>query len=74
MSEMCVIDGTGDTKHIWNPDVEDEVKVMEELFEKLKKKNYLAYTVDGDGEQGELIKKFDSTLGKIIMVPPVVGG
>ncbi len=72
--ELAVMDGTGDTKYIWDIDNEDEVDVARSTFDKLKAKNYIAYTVKGNGQKGEIVKRFDETLGKIIMIPPVVGG
>lgn len=74
MNEMCVMDETGDTKTIWNPENVDEVQAARDTFDLLKRKNYLAYSVKNDGEKGNIIRKFDPELGKIIMVPPVIGG
>lgn len=74
MAELAVMDYTGDTKLIWDADNEVEVKAARELFDKLKKENYLAYSVRRNGKQDELIRKFDPDLEKIIMVPPVIGG
>lgn len=73
-NEMAIMDHTGDTKLMWNPDNETEVKVAREMFDSLTKKQYIAYTVKKDGEPGEVIKTFDPKAGKIIMIPPVVGG
>lgn len=74
MNEMSVMDETGDTKTIWNPENVDEVQAARDTFDLLKRKNYLAYSVKNDGEKGNIIRKFDPELGKIIMVPPVIGG
>lgn len=74
MSELAVIDQTGDTKTIWDPDNQDEVDVARDTFDALKRKNYIAYTVNERGKKGNVITKFDPELGKIIMIPPVVGG
>lgn len=72
--ELCVMDHTGDTKLIWNPNNTDETEAARELFNKLKKKKYLAYTVKANGDKGEVITEFDPSAEKIIMAPPVVGG
>lgn len=74
MGNLAVMDVTGDTKLIWDAENEAEVEAARELFDKLKKKNYLAYSVGRMGKQDKLIHKFDPDLEKIIMVPPVVGG
>jgi hypothetical protein len=73
-SELSVMDNTGDTKYIWDIDNQVEVDIAEETFNSLKAKNYIAYTVGRSGKKGEVIKDFDPELGKIIMIPPVVGG
>lgn len=72
--ELIVMDQTGDTRSIWNPDNEDEVAAARVQYDKLKRKGYLAYTVKADGGQGEVIRDFDPTAGKIIMTPPLQGG
>jgi len=73
-SELCIIDTTGDTKYIWDVDNEDEVEVARNMFNQLKEKNYVAYSVGRNGKKDEIINRFDPELGKIIMIPPVVGG
>lgn len=72
--ELCVMDRTGDTKMIWNPNNTDEVEAAQATFDRLKKKGYLAYKVTAGGEKGEVITRFDASAEKIIMAPPVVGG
>lgn len=74
MSELRVMDRTGDTKTIWDKDNATEVEVARETFAKLKKKGYLAYRVKKDGEKGEVIKEFDPDAEKIILAPPMAGG
>jgi hypothetical protein len=44
------------------------------MFDTLKEKRYLAYTVSEDGTKGEVIREFDPEAGAIIMAPQVVGG
>lgn len=73
-NEMAIMDRTGDTKVLWDTDNSDEVEAARAMFDKLKKKRYVAYSVKSDGEQNKIIHSFDKTLGKLIMVPPVVGG
>lgn len=72
--ELAILDHTGDTKILWNPDNEDETKVAETSFKTLRKKGYSAFMVKKDGEKGELIHDFDPDAGRIIMAPALVGG
>jgi hypothetical protein len=74
MPELAIMDTTGDTKIIWNADNEDEVDNARETFDRLKSKNYIAYSVGRAGRKDEVIRKFDPDAEKLIMVPPVVGG
>lgn len=75
MGELAVLDGTGDTKHIWDADKDDEVDAMRTLFDTLKKKGYAIFRVEGkNGEKGEKMKSFDPAAGKMIAVPPIAGG
>lgn len=74
MHELAVMDRTGDTKTIWNPENEDEVDNAREVFKRLRKKSYLIYRVNKIGNKGEQMHEFDPTAEKMIAVPPVVGG
>lgn len=74
LCELAVMDGTGDTKTIWDPRNEDEVEVARDTFKKLKSKGYLIYRVGANGEKSEAMHKFEPTAEKMIAVPPVVGG
>jgi hypothetical protein len=71
---LHVLDQTGDTRTIWNTENQAEVDAAKETFKRLKKKGYLAYTVDESGERGEVITEFDPEAGRIIMAPQLVGG
>jgi len=71
---MSILDSTGDTKTIWNPDNDVEVEMAKKQFEDFKQKGYLAFRVGDKGSKDELMKKFDSEAGKIIFVPPMKGG
>ena len=53
MSEMRVIDATGDTKVIWDSGNRDEVKAARDTFEQLKKKGHIAYAVKKGGDKGD---------------------
>lgn len=72
--ELSVLDTTGDTKTIWNPDNDVEVGVARAAFDTLKRKGYLIYHVKGDGEKGQAMHSFDPHAAKLIAVPPIQGG
>jgi len=64
----------GDYKVIWDRDDRDLVDEARATFERLKKKGYIAYKVEGDGSKGEIIHEFDPDAEKLIMSPPLMGG
>jgi len=72
--EMAVMDGTGDTKLIWEEENRDEVEAAREMFDSLKKKGYLAYAVNKKGDKGDVLDRFDPSAEKIIMSPQLKGG
>lgn len=75
MPEMRVMDpAAGDLKVIWDKSKPDEVKAAREQFDELKKKKYIAYRVDDEGEKAEIMKEFDPKAEKVILALPVVGG
>jgi len=73
---LHITDETGDTRIMWDPAVADEVATAKAAFNAAKKKGMLAYAVDPDsgGRTGEVIREFDETQGKIIMVRQTRGG
>jgi len=74
MNEMAILDKTGDTKIIWDPDNEAEVENAERTFKDLKKDGFVAYSVKRNGKKDGIIHDFDPDAGKIIMAPRMVGG
>lgn len=74
LGELRVMDGTGDTKIIWDSTKKDEVAAAKKTYDDLKKKGYMAYAVKRDGEKGTLIHDFDEEAEKIILAPRMVGG
>jgi len=74
MGELSVLDRTGDTKIMWDSAQDAEVDAARATFDDLKKKGYLAYSVNKKGDKGEVMKKFDPDAERIIMAPPLVGG
>lgn len=71
---MRVIDGTGDTKIIWDSDNREEVKAARNTFDDLRKKGFAAFSVKDDGKKNKRIFTFDPNAEKIILVPPMAGG
>lgn len=71
---LHITDETGDTRLMWDPTNKDEVDTAKAAFQKAKAKGMLAYSVNADGSQGEVIRDFDKKAGKIIMVRQTVGG
>jgi len=74
MGQMAILGKEGDTKVIWDPENEDEVEAAEEQFDNLIEKGFKAFKVKKDGDKSTQIKKFNPSLGKIILVPALVGG
>lgn len=75
MGEIREMSSKGDTKLIWNPDIEAEVDAAKEHFNTLtKKKGFWAYAVKEDGTKGKAITEFDPKAAMIILVPRMQGG
>lgn len=72
--ELVILDHTGDTKIIWDPDKADEVETARQTFDKLRKKGYMAYSVKRNGDKGEVVREFDPNVEKLILAPAMVGG
>lgn len=72
--EMAVMDGTGDTKTLWDPDNEDEVANARSVFEHFKAKGFSIFHVGKEGEKAKIMQKFDPDAAKMIAVPVIVGG
>lgn len=72
--ELVILDDTGDSRLIWDQDKQDEVDAAKLMYTTLKKKGYIAYSVNRKGDKGEVIQEFDPTAEKIIMSPSLQGG
>lgn len=65
----------GDTRVMWDSRNAEEVDAARAQFDSLRGKGYLAYKAEGkDGNRGEVIREFDPTAERIILVKPPVGG
>lgn len=73
-NELAVLDSSGDTKTMWDPDSEVEVKIAQNTFDELKKKGYSIFRVGKDGEKSVRMDVFDKYAGKLIAVPKISGG
>lgn len=74
-STLHITDEKGDTRLMWDPAVPDEVDTARAAFKAAKKKGMLAYAVNEEGGRtGEVIREFDETAGKIIMIRQTQGG
>lgn len=74
MGEMRVMGRPGDTKIIWDPHRDEEVREARATFDNLRSKGYLAFKVDPKGDKGEQITRFDPNVEKLILAPPMRGG
>jgi len=75
MGEMRVLNGTGDSKVIWDPENDDEVDAAKCQFDMLLKKDFRIFKVGKDHEKtGGALKKFPASAGKLIAIPKIVGG
>jgi len=71
---LAILDKTGDTRIIWDPDNETEVENARRTFDELIKKRFQAFKVKGNGQKGEVVREFDPEAEKLILAPALVGG
>ena len=65
----------GDTKVIRDVENAEEVEAMEDLYDSLIDRGFTAYKVGKSGKQTKVeVKEFNPELGKLIMIPKIVGG
>jgi hypothetical protein len=74
MGYMDIMDQTGHTRHIWDPDDDAEVEAAKVLYNTLTKKGYRAFHVKKDGEEGVRMDTFDPDAAKMILQPQLRGG
>lgn len=74
MPEMRILTEEGDLKIQWDKGNEKEIAVAREMFKKYKKDGWFAYRVGDSGRRGQKIDEFEEDAGKIVLIPPVVGG
>lgn len=73
---MSTLDKSGDVRHMWDRNNEDEVDAARALFDRLTGDGgHIAYRAVGKkGTQGEVIREFDPAAERIILVRQLVGG
>lgn len=74
MGELRVLDGTGDTKLIWDAENDAEVAAARKMYDDLIAKGHTAYSVKKTGKTGKKIDAFDPAAERIILVPRMAGG
>ena len=76
MGQISVLGKEGDTRLIWDKTKPAEVQAAREMFDSLKAKGYLAFSVveKAVGDKGEQLTKFDPNAEKIIMAAAMQGG
>jgi hypothetical protein len=74
MSEMAVLCREGDTKILWDPEVQVEVDYARTSFEHFVSIGYAPFRMNGDGSTGERMREFDPSAVQIVFVPPLQGG
>jgi hypothetical protein len=71
---LNILDDTGHSRMQWSESDPAQVAAARARFDELKAKRYLAYKVDANGGQAEVIDKFDPSVERIIMQQQMVGG
>jgi hypothetical protein len=76
MGEIAVLGRQGDTRLMWDKSKPDEVRAARKMFDDLRGKGYLAFSVieRAVGDRGEQLRTFDPEAEKIIMAAPMQGG
>lgn len=71
---MVILDQSGDTRHTWDRTSTEEIAAMREIFDLMKEKGYVAWSVTRSGKKDKKIREFDPDAEKIIFAPALVGG
>lgn len=71
---MRVMDETGDSRQMWDPNVPAEVEHARKSYEDAIASGMRAFHVKKNGDPGRLLTEFPSEAGKVIFAPPLVGG
>lgn len=71
---LAIMDDTGDTRVQWDRTDSQQVAKARAKFDELKKRGYMAYSVNKKGDMGEIINNFDENAERIIMHSQMIGG
>lgn len=78
---MQIMDPSGHTTVTWDPDDAATVADARREFDRLRREGYWAYEMEpvANGAavietKGRRVERFDPALGKLMMVPQLVGG
>lgn len=71
---LAIMDDTGDTRVQWDKSDPQQVAKARARFDELKKKGYMAYSVNSKGDQGSVMSNFDASAERIIMHAQMIGG
>jgi hypothetical protein len=71
---LVILDRTGDTRHTWNRNNPEDVSMMRDIFDRMIKKGYQAWSVSRKGDKDRRITTFDPEAEKVIFAPALVGG
>lgn len=74
---MSEINYGGDVKHRWDPSNAHEVAAVRASFDQLKAQGYTAYRLEGPKgarTQAGVMREFDPTAERLVMVPAMVPG
>jgi len=74
MAEMNILDKSGDIRLQFDKVNEAEVEAARERFNEYKSRGWMAYKVDSQGKQAEVIYDFDPSAERIILQPQMIGG
>lgn len=75
LNVFAVLGLNGDTKHVWDKTKPVEVKAAKELFERMRKEGYLAFSVKAEnGEKNLQLHEFDPNAQQVIFTPQMQGG
>ena len=71
---LNILDDTGDSRIQWDKNNPEQVAAARARFDELKAKGYLAYRVDANARQGEVLNQFDPDAQRIVLHSRMVGG
>jgi hypothetical protein len=74
MSVQIVMDRSGDTRHEFDVSDLTSVANAEARFRQLTGIGFRAVALDKNGGPGELIDKFDPSVGQTLFIPQLKGG